>query len=73
MINPIFDSLDQVHGLWSSANARDLHRLLHNELFFNVATKDFQEGEVRGQMTALPYNGLLARHEGEWATSMYTQ
>ncbi|XP_077341566.1 chordin-like [Lithobates pipiens] len=53
----------KVRGLWSSANARDLHRLLHSELFFNVATKDFQEGEIRGQITALPYNGLWARHE----------
>ncbi|XP_063772714.1 chordin [Pseudophryne corroboree] len=50
-------------GLWTGANARDLHMLLQSELFFNIITKDFQEGELRGQITPLLYSGLWARHE----------
>uniref|UniRef100_A0A8C3JPE4 Chordin n=1 Tax=Calidris pygmaea TaxID=425635 RepID=A0A8C3JPE4_9CHAR len=44
-----------------STGARDAHMLLQNELFLNVATKDWAEGELRGQVIALPYSGLLAR------------
>ncbi|XP_018411205.1 PREDICTED: chordin-like [Nanorana parkeri] len=53
----------KAHGLWTGADARDLHMLLHGELFLNVATKDFQDGEVRGRITPLPFSGLWARHE----------
>lgn len=38
--------------------------LLQNELFLNVATKDWAEGELRGQVISLPYSGLLARYTG---------
>ncbi|XP_066459514.1 chordin isoform X1 [Eleutherodactylus coqui] len=50
-------------GFWTGTNARDLHMLLQSELFLNVATKDFPEGELRGQITSLLYSGLRARHE----------
>lgn len=40
--------------------------LLQNELFLNVATKDWAEGELRGQVVSLPYSGLLARYTGTW-------
>ncbi|MEE6524103.1 hypothetical protein FKM82_023337, partial [Ascaphus truei] len=53
----------RVWGFWVDANARDLHMLLQSELFLNVATKDFQEGELRGQITPLLYSGLWARYE----------
>ncbi|NXJ72067.1 CHRD protein, partial [Rostratula benghalensis] len=49
-------------GLVSAGpSARDAHMLLQNELFLNVATKDWAEGELRGQVISLPYSGLLAR------------
>ncbi|KFR00543.1 Chordin, partial [Nipponia nippon] len=49
-------------GIWQSPSARDAHMLLQNELFLNVATKDWAEGELRGQVISLPYSGLLARY-----------
>uniref|UniRef100_A0A8C3F0U5 Chordin n=1 Tax=Chrysemys picta bellii TaxID=8478 RepID=A0A8C3F0U5_CHRPI len=49
-------------GTWQHMNARDTHMLLQSELFLNVATKDFEEGEVRGQISSLLYSGLLARY-----------
>ncbi|KFP87395.1 Chordin, partial [Acanthisitta chloris] len=49
-------------GAWQSPSARDAHMLLQNELFLNVATKDWAEGELRGQIISLPYSGLLARY-----------
>eukprot|EP00076_Gallus_gallus_P024614 XP_015146860.1 chordin isoform X3 [Gallus gallus] len=49
-------------GVWHSPSARDVHMLLQNELFLNVATKDWAEGELRGQVISLPYSGLLARY-----------
>ncbi|XP_025926775.1 chordin [Apteryx rowi] len=49
-------------GTWPSPSARDAHMLLQNELFLNVATKDWAEGELRGQIVSLPYSGLLARY-----------
>ncbi|XP_065495745.1 chordin isoform X1 [Caloenas nicobarica] len=49
-------------GTWQSPSARDAHMLLQNELFLNVATKDWVEGELRGQIISLPYSGLLARY-----------
>ncbi|XP_068135452.1 chordin isoform X2 [Hyperolius riggenbachi] len=53
----------KVCGCWTGANARDLHMLLQSELFLNVATKDFQEGELRGQITPLLYSGLWVMYE----------
>ncbi|XP_061923916.1 chordin-like isoform X3 [Entelurus aequoreus] len=51
-------------GSWSRLEARNIHMLLQNELFINVATTHNQEGELRGQIKALPYSGLEApRHE----------
>ncbi|XP_053565037.1 LOW QUALITY PROTEIN: chordin [Bombina bombina] len=50
-------------GIWVDASARDLHMLLQSELFLNVATKDFQEGELRGQITPLLYTGPWARYQ----------
>ncbi|XP_037534367.1 chordin [Nematolebias whitei] len=43
---------------WSRLEARHIHMLLQNELFINVATAHYQEGELRGQIKALPYSGL---------------
>ncbi|XP_039881294.1 chordin isoform X1 [Simochromis diagramma] len=54
----------QAIGSWSRLEARHMHMLLQNELFINVATAHSQEGELRGQIKALPYSGLEApRHE----------
>ncbi|KAL3992334.1 growth arrest and DNA-damage-inducible protein [Sarotherodon galilaeus] len=54
----------QAIGSWSRLEARHIHMLLQNELFINVATAHSQEGELRGQIKALPYSGLEApRHE----------
>uniref|UniRef100_A0A147AAR9 Chordin n=1 Tax=Fundulus heteroclitus TaxID=8078 RepID=A0A147AAR9_FUNHE len=51
-------------GSWSRLEARHIHMLLQNELFINVATAHNQEGELRGQIKALPYSGLeVPRHE----------
>ncbi|XP_043926340.1 chordin [Protopterus annectens] len=50
-------------GMWDRITARDIHMLLQNELFLNVATKEFEEGEVRGQITTLLYSGLQARYQ----------
>ncbi|RMC02011.1 hypothetical protein DUI87_21173 [Hirundo rustica rustica] len=52
----------QACGAWQGPSARDAHMLLQNELFLNVATKDWAEGELRGQIISLPYSGLLARY-----------
>lgn len=41
-----------------------MHMLLQNELFINVATAHSQEGELRGQIKALPYSGLEAPRHG---------
>lgn len=54
----------QARGSWQGPSARDAHMLLQNELFLNVATKDWEEGELRGQVISLPYSGLLARYTG---------
>ena len=39
--------------------------LLQNELFLNVGTKDFPDGELRGHVAALPYSGHSTRHDSE--------
>ncbi|XP_037835546.1 chordin isoform X3 [Kryptolebias marmoratus] len=57
-------ALRQAVGSWSRLEARHIHMLLQNELFINVATAHSQEGELRGQIKALPYSGLeVPRHE----------
>lgn len=43
--------------------------LLQNELFLNVGTKDFPDGELRGHVAALPYSGHSARHDSEWGVA----
>ncbi|XP_039621085.1 chordin [Polypterus senegalus] len=53
----------RVEGTWDHLNARDIHMLLQNELFLNVATADYEEGELRGQIVSLLYSGLPARLE----------
>ncbi|XP_026574659.1 chordin [Pseudonaja textilis] len=50
-------------GSWTQASGRDAHMLLQNELFLNVATKDFEDGELRGQINSMLYNGHLARYQ----------
>uniref|UniRef100_A0A8V0Z0R4 Chordin n=1 Tax=Gallus gallus TaxID=9031 RepID=A0A8V0Z0R4_CHICK len=62
--NVLFDMTPsyRAQGVWHSPSARDVHMLLQNELFLNVATKDWAEGELRGQVISLPYSGLLARY-----------
>lgn len=51
-------------GSWSRLEARHIHMLLQNELFLNVATAHHQDGELRGQIRALLYNGLEAPRHG---------
>lgn len=51
-------------GSWSRLEARHIHMLLQSELFINVATAHSQEGELRGQIKALPYSGLEAPRHG---------
>ncbi|MGH0169108.1 UNVERIFIED_CONTAM: hypothetical protein FKN15_076262 [Acipenser sinensis] len=64
--NVLFDmtadySEGRVVGTWERLNARDIHMLLQNELFLNVATSEYEEGELRGQISSLLYSGLQAR------------
>ncbi|XP_073929724.1 chordin isoform X4 [Castor canadensis] len=49
-------------GVCPGLGARGAHMLLQNELFLNVGTKDFPEGELRGHVAALPYSGHSTRH-----------
>uniref|UniRef100_A0A8B9QQL1 Chordin n=1 Tax=Apteryx owenii TaxID=8824 RepID=A0A8B9QQL1_APTOW len=60
--NVLFDLTPSYRDGLVRAGARDAHMLLQNELFLNVATKDWAEGELRGQIVSLPYSGLLARY-----------
>lgn len=39
--------------------------LLQNELFLNIGTKDFPDGELRGHVTALSYSGHSAHYDSE--------
>uniref|UniRef100_A0ABM5G3Y7 Chordin n=2 Tax=Pogona vitticeps TaxID=103695 RepID=A0ABM5G3Y7_9SAUR len=50
-------------GRWEQMNGREAHMLLQNELFLNVATREFEEGELRGQISSLLYSGLLTRYQ----------
>ncbi|KAM6222797.1 chordin isoform 2-T2 [Rhynchocyon petersi] len=50
-------------GVCPGLGARGAHMLLQNELFVNVGTKDFPDGELRGHVSALPYSGHRARQE----------
>ncbi|XP_044540099.1 chordin-like, partial [Gracilinanus agilis] len=52
-----------VVGLCPGLGARGVHMLLQNELFLNVATKDFPEGELRGHVATVPYSGYSARQD----------
>ncbi|XP_023556515.1 chordin isoform X1 [Octodon degus] len=52
-----------VVGTCSGLGARGAHMLLQNELFLNVGTKDFLDGELRGHVATLPYSGHSARHD----------
>lgn len=64
-LTPEYDKvLGQAQGSWSRLEARHIHMLLQNELFINVATTHNQEGELRGQIKALLYNGLEAPRYG---------
>ncbi|XP_032888072.1 chordin [Amblyraja radiata] len=49
-------------GVSNNLNGREIHMLLQNELFINVATKEYEEGELRGQISSLLYSGLQARY-----------
>ncbi|XP_013368777.1 PREDICTED: chordin isoform X2 [Chinchilla lanigera] len=49
-------------GICPGLGARGAHMLLQNELFLNVGTKDFLDGELRGHVATLPYSGHSARH-----------
>uniref|UniRef100_A0A2K6K515 Chordin n=1 Tax=Rhinopithecus bieti TaxID=61621 RepID=A0A2K6K515_RHIBE len=53
----------QAVGICLGLGARGAHMLLQNELFLNVGTKDFPDGELRGHVAALPYSGHSARHD----------
>nr|O57472.1 RecName: Full=Chordin; AltName: Full=Protein chordino; Flags: Precursor [Danio rerio]AAB93485.1 chordin [Danio rerio] len=48
-------------GSCGRVEARHTHMLLQNELFINIATALQPDGELRGQIRLLPYNGLDAR------------
>ncbi|KAK2090817.1 hypothetical protein P7K49_030101 [Saguinus oedipus] len=50
-------------GICPGLGARGAHMLLQNELFLNVGTKDFPDGELRGHVAALPYSGHSARQD----------
>ncbi|XP_004577788.1 chordin [Ochotona princeps] len=50
-------------GICPELGARGAHMLLQNELFLNVGTKDFPDGELRGHVATLPYSGHSARQE----------
>ncbi|XP_077651151.1 chordin isoform X2 [Urocitellus parryii] len=50
-------------GVCPGLGARGTHMLLQNELFLNVGTKDFPDGELRGHVATLPYSGHSARHD----------
>ncbi|XP_057594902.1 chordin isoform X3 [Hippopotamus amphibius kiboko] len=50
-------------GVCPGLGARGAHMLLQNELFLNVGTKDFPDGELRGHVAALPHSGHSARRE----------
>ncbi|XP_031219341.1 chordin isoform X6 [Mastomys coucha] len=50
-------------GICSGLGARGAHMLLQNELFLNIGTKDFPDGELRGHVTALIYSGHSARYD----------
>lgn len=52
-------------GVCPGLGARGAHMLLQNELFLNVATKDFPDGELRGHVAALPYSGHSTRYDSE--------
>ncbi|XP_006869829.1 PREDICTED: chordin [Chrysochloris asiatica] len=52
-----------VMGVCPGLGARGAHMLLQNELFLNVGTKDFPDGELRGHVAALSYSGHSARHD----------
>lgn len=60
----------RARGSWSRLEARHIHMLLQNELFINVATLHHQDGELRGQIKALLYNGLEAPRHG-WQRSAF--
>lgn len=65
-LTPEFDkTTGQAQGSWSRLEARHIHMLLQNELFINVATVHNQDGELRGQIKALFYNGLEAPRHGK--------
>uniref|UniRef100_A0A2K5RBX1 Chordin n=1 Tax=Cebus imitator TaxID=2715852 RepID=A0A2K5RBX1_CEBIM len=53
----------QAVGICPGLGARGAHLLLQNELFLNVGTKDFPDGELRGHVAALPYSGHSARQD----------
>uniref|UniRef100_A0A2R9B238 Chordin n=1 Tax=Pan paniscus TaxID=9597 RepID=A0A2R9B238_PANPA len=53
----------QAVGICPGLGARGAHMLLQNELFLNVGTKDFPDGELRGHVAALPYCGHSAHHD----------
>lgn len=55
----------RAQGSWNRLEARHIHMLLQNELFINVATVHNQDGELRGQIKALFYNGLEAPRHGK--------
>ncbi|XP_017347036.1 chordin isoform X1 [Ictalurus punctatus] len=51
-------------GSYGRMEARHVHMLLQNELFINIGTTENPEGELRGQIRTLLYNGLEShRHE----------
>ncbi|KAM6159501.1 chordin isoform 2-T2 [Erethizon dorsatum] len=50
-------------GICPGLGTRGAHMLLQNELFLNVGTKDFPDGELRGHVATLPYSGHSARHD----------
>nr|XP_045006187.1 chordin isoform X1 [Jaculus jaculus] len=52
-----------VVGVCPGLGARGAHMLLQNELFLNVGTKDFPDGELRGHVAALSYSGHSALHD----------
>lgn len=52
-------------GSYGRMEARHIHMLLQNELFINIGTMENPEGELRGQIRTLLYNGLESNRHGK--------
>ncbi|XP_033642340.1 chordin-like isoform X1 [Asterias rubens] len=54
----------QASGKYSKAKAKEIHQLLHDGLYINVATEAYETSELRGKISLLPYSTSLANYKG---------